>query len=167
MVKPSLAQHRLGGPPTEVPIPFEPPHSSATCFGTLFFKPVFKPIQNSQALCECFWRTGNWPNSSTIMQLKNKSELLSNCSFQISRMSNQNRVHLCHDWLWFSGDVGIFSHLASTTTWKGFLSSPGHNPFQPLVTASSSATAPSSPCVSPGILLSDGVQYLPCPDLRF
>ena len=111
-----LAQHRLGGPPTEVPIPFDPPHSSATCFGTLFFKPVFKPIQNSQALCERFWHTGNWSNSSTIMQLKNKSELLSNCSFQISRMSNQNRVHLCHDWLWFSGDVGIFSHPASATT---------------------------------------------------
>ena len=69
MVKPSLAQHRLGGPPTEVPIPFDPPHSSATCFGTLFFKPVFKPIPKSQALCECFWHTGNWSNSSTIMHL--------------------------------------------------------------------------------------------------
>ena len=67
----------------------------------------------------------------------------------------------------FSGDVGIFSHPASATTWKGFLSSLGHNPSQPLVTVSSLATAPSSPCVSPGILLSDGVQCLPCPDLRF
>ena len=44
---------------------------------------------------------------------------------------------------------------------KGFLSSLGHNPSQPLVTVSSSATAPASPCVSPGILLSDGMQCLP------
>ena len=166
MVKPSLAQHRLGGPPTEVPIPFDPPHSSATCFGTLFFKPVFKPIQNSQALCECFWHTGNWSNSSTIMQLKNKSELLSECSFQISRMSNQKRVHVCHDRLWFSGDVCILVIIIHRPQQleKGFLSSLGHNPSQPPVTVSSLATAPSSPCISLGILLSDGVQCLPCPD---
>ena len=115
MVKPSVAQNRLGGPPTEVPIPSNPTQSFATCCGTLFFKPVFKPILKSQALCECFWHTGN---STTSMQLKNKSIILYNCSFQTSRVSDQSWLHLCYDRLWFSGDVGIFSHLASTTTWK-------------------------------------------------
>ena len=79
---------------------------------------------------------------------------------QISRVSNQNRLHLCHDRVWFSGDVGILSHPASQQLEKGFLSSPGHNPSQPLVTVSSSATAPSSPCVSPGILLSDSARWV-------
>ena len=40
---------------------------------------------------------------------------------------------------------------------KGFLSSLGHNPSQPLVTVSSLATLPSSPTISLGILLSGGV----------
>ena len=54
--------------------------------------------------------------------LKNKSRISSNCSFRISRLSNQNRLHLCHDRLWFSGPQQLE---------KGFLSSPGHNPSQP------------------------------------
>ena len=89
------------------------PHkSSATCFGTPFFKPDFKPIQQSYSQ-------------------RTKAEfILSDCSYQISRVSNQNWVHLCHDRLWFSGDVCIFGHPASA-------------PSQP-VTVSSSATAPSS-----------------------
>ena len=91
------------------PIPHK---SSATCFGTLFLKPVFK----SPKPCVSAFGTGNSCNSSTTMQLKNISRISSNCSFQISRVSNQNWLHLCHDRLWFSGDVGIFSHLASTTT---------------------------------------------------
>ena len=118
MVKPSLAQNRLGGPPTEVPIPSNLPHAS-TCCGTLFFKPVFKPIRKSQALCECFWHTGNWSNSSTIMQLNfEESRISSICSFQISRVSNQNRLHLCHDRLLFLGWCLHFSYTASATTWQ-------------------------------------------------
>ena len=170
MVKPSLAQNRLGGPPAEVPIPSNLPHAS-TCCGTLFFKPVFKPIQKSQALCECFYAhrqaTGPTRPRSCTWMLKNKSRISSNCSFQISRVSNQNRLHLCHDRLWFSGDVCILVIQRPQQLDKGFLSSPGHNPSQPLVTVSSLATLPSSPCISLGILLSDGVQCLPCPDLRF
>ena len=50
--------------------------------------------------------------------LKNKRRISSNCSFQISRLSNQNRLNLCHDPPWFSGDGDIFSHPASATTWK-------------------------------------------------
>ena len=50
--------------------------------------------------------------------LKNKSRISSNCSFQISRVSNQNRLHLHHDRLWFSGDVCIFCYTASATTLK-------------------------------------------------
>ena len=73
--------------------------------------------------------------------LKNKSRISSNCSFQISRVSNQNWLHLCHDRLWFLGDVFMFGHPASTTTWTvseltGTI---------PLVTVSSSATAPAPP----------------------
>ena len=59
--------------------------------------------------------------------LKNKSRISSNCSFQISRVPKQNRLHLCHDRVWFSGDVGIFSHPASQQLEKGFLSSPGQS----------------------------------------
>ena len=90
--------------------------------------------------------------------LKNKSSISPNCSFQISRVSNQNRLHLCHDRLWFSGDVCILVTQRPQQLDKGFLSSPGHNRSQPLVTVSSLATLPSSPCISLGILLSDGVQ---------
>jgi hypothetical protein len=50
--------------------------------------------------------------------LKNKRRISSNCSFQISRVSNQNRLHLCHDRLWSSGDVCIFCYTASATTLK-------------------------------------------------
>ena len=75
------------------------------------------------------------------------------------RVSNQNRLHLCHERLWFSGDVCILVIQRPQQLEKGFLSSQGHNPSQPLVTVSSLATLPSSPCISLGILLSDGVQW--------
>jgi len=96
------------------------------------------------------------------MQLKNKSRVLSNCipiavvrflgcqiktGYVCAMIGSGFRVMLA---------FLVIQHRQQLE--KGFLSSPGHNPSQPLVTASSSATALSSPCVSPGILLSDGVQ---------
>ena len=129
---------------------------------------AFKPIQKSQALCQCFWHTGNLSNSSTIMQLNVEEQKQIFIQLQFSNfyiLSNQNRIHLCHDRLWFSGDVGILVIQRPQQLEKGFLSSPGHNPSQPLVTVSSLATALSSPRVSPGILLSDGVQL--CWTMRF
>ena len=49
---------------------------------------------------------------------------------------------------------------------KGFLSSLGHNPSQPLVTVLHWQQLPPPLCVSPGILLSDGVRCL-CWTMRF
>ena len=59
------------------------------------------------------------PRSCTWM-LKNKSRISSNCSFQISRVSNQNRLHLCNDRLWFSGDVCILVIQRPQQLEKGF-----------------------------------------------
>ena len=164
MVKPSLAQNRLGGPPTEVPIPSNLPHAVELCSSSLSSS-LFK---NPKPCVSAFGAQATGPTRprSCTWMLKNKSRISSNCSFQISRVSNQNRLHLCHDRLWSSGDVCILVIQRPQQLEKGFLSSPGHNPSQPLVTVSSLATLPSSPCISLGILLSDGVQCLPCPDLR-
>ena len=166
MVKPSLAQNRLGRPPTEVPIPSNPTQSSPTCcgtLGTLFFKPVFEPIQKSQALCECFWHTGSWSNSSTIMRLNVEEQKQNFIQLQFSDfLGCQIKTGYVCAMIGFGFRVMlaflVIQHPQQLE--KGFLSSLGHNPSQPLVTVSSSPTAPSSPCISLGILLSDGVQCL-------
>ena len=130
MVKPSLAQNRLGGPPTEVPIPSNLPHAVELCSSSLFKNP--KPCVSAFGT----QATGPTRPRSCTWMLKNKSRISSNCSFQISRVSNQNRLHLCHDRLWFSGDVCILVIQHREQLEQPFLSSPGHNPFQSLVTVS-------------------------------
>ena len=124
MVKPSLAQNRLGGPPTEVPIPSNPTQSSATCCETLFFKPVFKPIQKSQALCECFWHTSNSSNSSTIMHLnieeqkQNLSEFHPIAVFRFLGCQIKTGYICAMIGSGFRVMFAFFSHPASATTWK-------------------------------------------------
>ena len=159
MVKPSLAQNRLGGPPTEVPIPSNSTQSSATCCGPLFFKPVLKPFQNPKPCMSAFGTQATGPTraQSCTWMLKNKSRISSNCSFQISSCQIKTGYMIGSG---FRVMLAFLVIQRPQQLEKGFLSSLGHNPSQPLVTASSSATAPSSPCVSPGILLSDGVQCL-------
>ena len=117
MVKPSLAQNRLGGPPAEVPIPLIPHKSSATCCGTLFFKPAFELSKNPKPCVSAFGTQATRPQPCSWRTKAEYGRILSNCSFQISRVSNQNRLHLCHDRLWFLGDIGFFTHPASATTW--------------------------------------------------
>ena len=124
MVKPSLAQNRLGGPPTEVPIPSNPTQSSATCCETLFFKPVFKPIQKSQALCECFWHTSTSSNSSTIMHLnveeqkQNLSEFHPIAVFRFLGCQIKTGYICAMIGSGFQVMLAFFSHPASATTWK-------------------------------------------------
>ena len=116
------------------------PHALELCSSSLSSN-----LFNSPKPCVSAFGTGNSCNSSTTMQLKNKSELLSNCGFQISRLSNQNRLNLCHDPPWFSGDVCIFSHPASATTWKRVSELTGTQSFPTPSHSSSLATAPASP----------------------
>ena len=132
MVKPSLAQNRLGGPPTEVPIPSNLPHAVELCSSSLSSS-LFK---NPKPCVSAFGTQATGPTRprSCTWMLKNKSRISSNCSFQISRVSNQNRLHLCHDRLWFSGDVCILVIQRREQLEQPFLSSPGHNPFQSVVT---------------------------------
>ena len=134
MVKPSLAQHRLGGPPTEVPIPSNLPHAVELCSSSLSSS-LFK---NPKPCVSAFGTQATGPTRprSCTWMLKSKSRISSNCSFQISRVSNQNRLHLYHDRLWFSGDVCILVIQRREQLEQPFLSSPGHNPFQSLVTVS-------------------------------
>ena len=130
---------------------------------------AYSKIPSLVALCDCFWHTGNWSNSSTVMHLNVEEQKQNFIQIAVFRfLGCQIKTgYICA--MIGSGFRVMLAFLVIQRPQqleKGFLSSPGHNSSQPLVTASSLATALSSPCVSSGILLSDGVRCL-CWTMRF
>ena len=72
------------------------PHAVELCSSSLSSSIQFK---NPKPCVSAFGTQATGPTrpQSCTWMLKNKSRISSNCSFQISRLSNQNRIHLCHD----------------------------------------------------------------------